>query len=281
MEKETKISLEEFEIFKSEKEKPLLIWAFIGDSFFLIATFIVQFIYQEIFQTGILSWKNYFILVAGNLLLFFGVFFLWRKGHKTWLWKYVFVIFGIILLTTWIYLTDPKYTRTMFTPILLVIALSGGLFYEINLAILATLIGGIAYSFILLHYSHLGSLPPPYEIYLTFLFFILTLLFTFVTVKRTKIYLIELLEKRRELEEAKSVLEVKVEARTKELRELTQGLEGKIKARTKELQERVNQLERFQKLTIGRELKMVELKKEIEKLKEELEKYLRAPGGSL
>jgi hypothetical protein len=32
-------------------------------------------------------------------------------------------------------------------------------------------------------------------------------------------------------------------------------------------------LEKFQKIAVGRELKMIELKKEIKKLKEELEKY--------
>lgn len=58
-----------------------------------------------------------------------------------------------------------------------------------------------------------------------------------------------------------------------ELKELQKELEKKVEERTKELKERVAELERFQKLAVGRELKMAELKEEIEKLKEELEKY--------
>jgi len=38
-------------------------------------------------------------------------------------------------------------------------------------------------------------------------------------------------------------------------------LENRVKKRTKELQEKVQELERFQKLAVGRELKMIELKK--------------------
>jgi len=69
------------------------------------------------------------------------------------------------------------------------------------------------------------------------------------------------------LEEAKASLEIRVAARTKELRELTESLEEQVKERTKELQEKVEELERFHRLAVGRELKMIELKKEIEKLK--------------
>lgn len=55
-----------------------------------------------------------------------------------------------------------------------------------------------------------------------------------------------------------------------EVKALQENLEKKVKERTKELQERVEELERFHKLTVGRELKMVELKKEAQRLKKEI-----------
>jgi HAMP domain-containing protein len=74
-----------------------------------------------------------------------------------------------------------------------------------------------------------------------------------------------------ELEEAKTALEIKVAARTKELRDLAESLEEKVKERTKELEKKILELEKFQRLAVGRELRIIELKKEIERLKKELE----------
>lgn len=73
------------------------------------------------------------------------------------------------------------------------------------------------------------------------------------------------------LEESNKILEQKVAERTKNLKELAESLEHQVKERTKELNKRLEELEKFRELTIGRELKMVELKKEIEKLKAEKE----------
>lgn len=75
------------------------------------------------------------------------------------------------------------------------------------------------------------------------------------------------------LEEEKTILKIKVKARTKQLEELVESLEDQVKARTQELQKKIEELEKFHQIAIGRELKMIELKKEIEKLKKELEKY--------
>lgn len=93
-------------------------------------------------------------------------------------------------------------------------------------------------------------------------------LFTDLFKKRT----LELGKIRGELEEERATLEVKVKARTKELENLTKELEGKVQQRTKKLEEKMGELEKFNKLAVGRELKMVELKEEVEKLKKEREK---------
>lgn len=69
------------------------------------------------------------------------------------------------------------------------------------------------------------------------------------------------------VQESKNVLEVKVQARTRELSELAKSLDEKVKQRTKELEKQINELEKFYRLTVGRELKMVELKKEIKEIK--------------
>ncbi len=73
-------------------------------------------------------------------------------------------------------------------------------------------------------------------------------------------------ERTMDLENMTQALEIRIRARTKELEDLTGKLENEVAQRTKELQEKVQVLERFQRLVVGRELKMVELKKKIKKL---------------
>ncbi len=77
-----------------------------------------------------------------------------------------------------------------------------------------------------------------------------------------------------EIKELISILEIKVKARTRAVEEERAGLAEKIKERTselekerKELAENMEELEKFQKLAIGREMKMIELKKELNELK--------------
>jgi len=56
------------------------------------------------------------------------------------------------------------------------------------------------------------------------------------------------------------------------------GLEEEVKDRTKELAEKVKELEKWRRLTTGRELRMAELKKEIKKLKEKYEELAFKTG---
>lgn len=82
----------------------------------------------------------------------------------------------------------------------------------------------------------------------------------------------ELQETKKLLEETKASLEIRVRARTEELWGERKSLQEKVKERTKELEEERKELETFNKLAIGREIKMVELKREIQSLKKELAK---------
>jgi len=59
----------------------------------------------------------------------------------------------------------------------------------------------------------------------------------------------------------------KLKDRTEALQAEREGLTEKVAQKTKELQGKVDDLEKFNKITIGRELKMIELKKEINKFK--------------
>lgn len=74
-----------------------------------------------------------------------------------------------------------------------------------------------------------------------------------------------------ELELAKSSLELKVQERTQELEQAKANLESKVNERTKELRSNMEGLERANKAMVNRENRMIELKKQIKQLKEQLD----------
>ena len=90
--------------------------------------------------------------------------------------------------------------------------------------------------------------------------------------------MIERLQKaKKDVEEAKSILEIKVKTRTRQLQELNEHLEEEVEKRTKELVKRLGKLEEYQQLNMGRDLRVAELNREIKKLKEEI-KELKKQG---
>lgn len=67
-------------------------------------------------------------------------------------------------------------------------------------------------------------------------------------------------------------LELETDRLYAELEKTKTALEEKVRERTKELIKRIGELEKMQQLTVGRELKMIELKKQIKRLEGKLKK---------
>lgn len=271
MEKKNKHSLEEFETFKTEQEKTLWKIFLIGDILFLIFSFILMLVTEGTIKLGIVSWFRYWILVGGNILIFFLFFLSLIKNFKVWLLKYLIAIYGPLLIGAWIYSTDPNYAKPIFVFATAMAVIMGFLFYDLKVFFLSAITTIIIFVLLFLYHFQIGVTITFYEILIILLTLPTLFMMGFVSLRRTRLFLFELIQKRNELEEERTALEIKVKARTRELEELAQNLDEKVKERTKELQSRIEELEKFHKLTIGRELKMVELKQEIDKLKNEVE----------
>ena len=186
---------------------------------------------------------------------------------RTWVFLGKYLV-GVSLALGWA-LTVLFLTPTLGRPIILgyvLLFILIGFFRDLKAVLLTGLAAGLGYGYLFFYYPQKEILIPSLD--LTLLFLSLGTI-CFITQNLQK-HFINLLEAQDEIEVARATLEIKVAARTEELEEIAESLDEKVKERTKELQERVKELEGFHRLTVGRELKMIELKKEIKKLKEEL-----------
>lgn len=308
MKKDTRLSFQSFEFSAGEKEEKFFNWIIFVDVLFLVSTLALMLVAENIFHMNVLGWKEYWILFFSNAIFFGYVVVALKSNFKIWLLKYLLAIFIPFLFGGWIYFSDPAYSKVLFSGPVMMLPMVGFIFYNSRLLLIASFTIATMFGFLFFNFPRIGSVFQPYEIYLIYMFLLMGTILYFSLIERTKIFLKELLgargeledaktvleikikartkelkelnrnlegkvtERTKELEEARDVLEIKIGARTKELEELNRNLEGKVTERTKELQERVGELERFHELTIGRELKMVELKKEIKKLEKKGEK---------
>jgi len=270
-----KTSFEEFNLLGVEQEKAFLKLFLIGEILFFSFFSILMTLSEEIFKLGILALRENWSLVLMNFLLIFLISISLLRNFKIWLIKYLLLIFVLIIIAKWFYLGDPQYTKPLLAAFPALLIILTNFFYEIRILLFTILSIVFFWGLFLFYYSKIGALPSVYELYLICIFLFMMIGISFPLILRTKTIFNELSKTKSELEESKTVLEIRVAARTRELRELTEGLDLRVKERTKELQEKIEELERFQKLAVGRELKMTELKKEIKKLQKKLEEYDR------
>jgi len=228
-----KSSFRAFEIFRGEEEKRLLNWFLVGDVLFLLATLVLE----NTSHLTILSWNNYWILFFSNLIFLIYVNFSLRRGFKISFLKYLFAIYPFLLIPAWIYFISPQYSRILLGPSIMLLSAVGFIFYDSRLLILSCATTAIALGFVFVHYANIGFPFQPYEIYLIYVFLILGGMVYYALIERTVIFLKELLEARSELDEAKTILEIKVRARTNELEELNESLDRRVRERTQELEE--------------------------------------------
>jgi len=86
---------------------------------------------------------------------------------------------------------------------------------------------------------------------------------------RAKRSLRRIYNQRQELEETALVLEIRIRAKTRELQEQAGLLREENRLKTDALRRRIDELERFRRMVVGRELKMVELKEKLTQLKKD------------
>jgi len=236
---------------------------------FLFLSFIFQMV-LSVFGKQIFTWSQYlsllFLGISTSLLLLI----LMEKKAKVYLGRYLSGVSLALGCTLAILFLTPALARVIIWAYFLLLIFIG-LFREPKVVLLTGLIVALSYIFLFFNYSKEGVLIPGLDVALLSVSTGAVSLIAW-TLKRQYINLLELYD---ELELTRASLEETVRIRTRELEELAtrreQIIAERTKAiaeRTKELKDKVEELEKFQRLAVGRELKMVGLKEELKRLKQ-------------
>jgi len=261
----TKKSFKDY--FLNEREIQSIRFLVILFSTLLFHSLIFQIV-SSVLNVQILNWNQYFYLFIVGFLALFSMLLLLRKRNMIFLGKYLAGTFLTIGFTLIVLFLPTDLGRTIFSGyILLFIFISP--FHNLKAVLFTGLMVCLGYIFLLFNYSQKEIFHPALDIGILFL----SLGIVTIATKSLRDNLTSLLRARDEIEltkssieEARTVLEIKVKARTRELEELSKNLDEQVKERTKKLQEKNKKLEEFNELVIGRELKMIKLKNKIDEL---------------
>lgn len=257
-------SFKEYFLEQKEIEEARLVVVF-------LSAFLILFLFFQMATSflgiTVFTWKEFFSLFLIGFFAYFSLLSI--LTGRTWIsWsKYLTSFILVSSLTISIFFLTPYLGRSIILSYVLIFIMIS--FFRDQKAVFFT---GII---TLLSYFYLFFSYPIPEVLFPFLdisLLVATILMIGVITQNSQRYYISLLETQDEIEVAKAILEIKINARTRELKVLSQGLEEKVKERTKELQEKIDEIGSFNKLAVGRELKMITLKNEISNLKKEIEK---------
>ena len=226
------------------------------------------FLFQVIssaLQQQVLSWQGFFIIFNIEAFIYFIILVILTNRTFVFLGRYLAGLSLIFGFTVVVMFLLPLLGRLIILSYILVLIIFI-FFRQPRLFLFLGFMIFLSYFYLWLAYPIQGVLKP----FLDIPFILLSLIFVSFIAKDLEDHFFDLLEAQEEVETANAILEIKVKARTNELKELSESLEDQVVERTLSLQKKIEDLERFNKLTVGRELKMIELKGEIKKLEKKV-----------
>jgi len=245
----------------------------------IIVVFTIVLLFSLALQTitaglgfAIFTGQQYLFLFAVTLSTCLLILGLMERRKGFFLGKYIASITGVIITTLVILYLEPSFGRYIVIGYVLFLTITG-FFRDPKTVVVAGVGAVLGYFYLMLKFPLKWVLRPELDISLIT---ISAALIGIITSNLEK-HFVALIESQDEIEAARATLEVRVEARTKELKNLADTLDDEVKKRTQELDEKVKELERFQKFTVGREVRMIELKTKIKELEEKLKETKKGP----